>query len=350
MMKPKTGLLLLFSVIGTGLFALNSKVFPLGVDYHHAFHPVLKQWQQGRPIYTLNHEFYNPPWTLLIFEVLEWMGEKGGQAGLLLLTFAVLLQSWKLFSTAGYARAWSLAIICCNLHLVDLWLRGQLDGLVLAGVLLTYIGLRHQRAYVLGAGWTLALIRPTSIYLVGLYSIWLAYRQGKLWKALIIPLSTFLLSDNLNNLRDKGGPQPALWITTWWRIADYWNLNPIFPILIMLLLLAITLWGMQFQPNLETAFAYLTVASLITTPYALSYHYSTLMAIFIPVLLRRNVYLGIPLYLLTLTPVTRVIFGVGTAWIDIGLPLFAWLCFLYYLSRVQEHEKFVLEARPMFNI
>jgi hypothetical protein len=343
LVRPKTSLLLIFAIVAIAFFAIQWRYFPPGVDYYFFFQPALRDWVAGNSIFNERYEFYNAPWVLIFLRALMPLGDLGSEAALELLTFAVILQGWRLFgkSYSGYVQAWSLAIILFNLYYVDLLLRGQLDGFVLAGLLLMYLGLRDERPYLLGLGWALAVVRPSSIILVGLYSIWLAYQRGYLAKALLIPSATFALSlplfgwtwyaDWLHFLLRKNERQPVDWLVTWWRIAQYYDWPARIPTCISLLLLAVTGWALwRYRPDLKTAFGFLSAASLVVTPYALSYHFSILLVLFIPLLLQWRLWLALPLYLGTLLPLLRVPWGADTAWIDILFPLGVWALFLVY--------------------
>lgn len=342
-MRQKAILLLVFALIAIGFFWIQLRYFPPGVDYYFFFQPALRDWIQGNNIFNDRYEFYNAPWVLIALRAVKPLGDRGSEAAIELATFAVMLQGWRLFSKGlgGYAAAWSLAMIVFNLHYFDLLSRGQLDGFVLLGVLLMYVGFVHDRPYWVGLGWTLAVVRPSSIIILGLYSIWLAYQRGYLLKAFIIPIMTFLVSlplfgwtwytDWLHFLLRKNERQPVAWLVTWWRLAQYYDWPSIIPIVISLCLLAISMWVMwRYRPDLRSTFAFLALTSLVVTPYALSYHYSVLMVLFVPLLLHWRLWLVIPIYLLTLLPVLRVFVGVDMSWIDLLFPLSLWSLYILY--------------------
>jgi hypothetical protein len=188
---------------------------------------------------------------------------------------------------------------------------------------------------VLGAGWVLAVIRPSSFYLFGLYSVWVAFRRGNLWRALWIPTFVMLLSfiifgNWIKSVYDlwQESPPFASWLTTWLRIGSYYDLPVLIPLGVMAAFGAVTFWiWTRYAAAVDepTRIAFLIAASLVTTPYAASYHYSILFPIFLAVLLPWRLWLSIPIYITSLFVVWRVPFGPDISWVDIAMPILVWL-------------------------
>lgn len=341
--SSKTTLFIL-TCLGLVFFGFHLHYWPLGVDYHDSFYPVTELWKSGIQPYKNDFLFFNSPWLILFITPLTWLTQKGGQAALALITITTLIRGWKqaALGLKGYARPWSIAICLFNLHIFDLLWRGQIDAITLLGVLLAWDAIQQKNPYLLGIGWTIASVKPTSVLLFLLYTVYLAYTQKYLLRALVIPILTFLTSLPLFELdwplrllnRISETEMQQAWMTTWWRAGSYLEISAVWSSLIALLILLITLWILykhSLKPDTITI-GFLIVTSILIAPYALSYHYSVLMVIFLPPLLQKNILLIIPLYLLTYLPLVRLRYGPDVAWIDIVFPLVVWLCYVYILS------------------
>lgn len=335
-------------LVGLALFAVVLFVFPRGVDYYQTFEPSVASWQAGVPVFSLppQYGFYNAPWLLPLLAGLQLLTPKGAEAALCLLTIAILISCWRRFIGEGVRLAGPLTLAMCifNLHMFDLMLRGQIDAFVLLGVLLMYLGVRRDEPLVVGAGWVFSVIRPTSVSLIGLYTIWIMVQRRQLLKALVVPVGVGIVSlvvfdpgwigRWIATMRAVGTPQPETWIVTLWKAAQQLGISQVWPVLISGAVLAITggvLW--RYRPDTRVTFGFLATASLIVAPYALSYHYSVLMALFVPILVCWRFPLAVPLYVCTLMPVLRVSLGANSAWLDIVLPVIAWLLLIVMITR-----------------
>ncbi|MFP4322068.1 MAG: hypothetical protein ACLFTK_06415 [Anaerolineales bacterium] len=329
-----------------GLFGVLLFGLPPGTDYYFSFYPAASNWLETGALYEVNH--HNPPWSLFILVLLRQMTFAGGQAALLLVTFVAILRIWYDFlpADAGIAGPLSLALSLFNLYVVDLLIRVQIDGLILVGLLFMLLALRHNQPELLGIGWLLAVLRPTSHYLFGLYSIWLAYRRGYLWRALWLPASMFglsllifgnwplLLYEQLTTRSPT-----SVWRTSWLRIAEYLNISFLWAIAMMILFGLASWWvWVRYAAMVDerTRVAFLLAASLMTTPYAQSYHYSIIFPIFLTVLLPWRMWLALPLLLTsTFLVLVRVPFGAGVAWVDMSMPLIVWMALVFKLYTAQ---------------
>ncbi|HLA45182.1 MAG TPA: hypothetical protein VJZ27_17175, partial [Aggregatilineales bacterium] len=325
-MKRKTLLLCIAVVVFLGVFALHLFSGLDGVDFRYGFYDVMHEWlHEGVTYHTLA---YNPPWTWLFLLPFYLMQYHGAQAALMMFTLAVIIRGWWEFlpGKTGFAAPISLAMCIFNLHIFDLVLRTQLDGFILLGVILVFVGLRKDHAGWLGLGWVFAVVRVSTDFLTGFYSMYVAWRRGLFWRALLIPVGMFIASMFIFGydwsyrlyvlLTEEKAPwEVKTWITTWWRAAEYLEISRIVPFMITVGIALITLWTMRHEPDLRTAFAFMTVSTFLITPYALSYHYSTMMVVFVPYLVHWKLWMAVPLYLLTLVPVLRVIWGAEVAWL-----------------------------------
>ncbi len=328
-------------------FAFHLFSWPSGVDFHFTYYPQWQFWRDGIQPYTIAHNFYNPPWTLFFLYPFGWMGEKGGQAALALFSIVVLIQGWRFFARElhGYPKVWSLAVCLVNLHTFDLFFRGQLDALVLLGLIFIVRGIQKHQPYQLGMGWVIVSMKPTSVLLLLAYTVYWAYQEKYLLKAMQLPAlvggSSFLIFGLDWPLRwyetlTRVEPQTA-WLTTLWRAADYLNLHLLYPTIVACFIFIISIYRVVYyrmQPTRWT-FSFLAVSSLLITPYALSYHYSVAMMMIVPPLVGWNWRVLPLIFSLTLLPLTRLVYGVEVAWIDMTLPLVIWIASIYSLHGQQ---------------
>lgn len=337
------------SAAAAGFVAVYARHAPPGVDWHYSFYPFTVSWLHGQPVYTPPlYGVYNPPWLALVLAPLALPGERVGLSVLALVTALALLAGWRVFSRDddGLARPLALGIALFNLHTVDLFFRGQIDGLVLLGIISLYAGLSRHHAPLVALGWLLQL-RPTGSALLLIYSIWLAYRDGYLHRAAVIVAVALVASLALWGVDWPArylavvleGPAPSPWLVTLptaaraLGIASTWATAAA---TLVAFVTAASVW--RYRPDLPTAFALLPAASLLVVPYALSYHYVTILVTAVPLLLRWRPWLAAPLYALTFTSLLRAPFGLDVTPVDIVFPLAAWLLVLVKLrlSAVQQ--------------
>jgi|GEM_PF-4471419 len=308
----------------------------VGVDYVSHFLPAIERGHAGEPLYSRG--FFNPPWSLFAFEVFYHLGLIGAQAGIIIFTVATMFAAFRLYlmPDSGYAAPFALAFVFINLHMVDFVTRIQVEGFILLGVLFMYASIKSQNPYQMGFGWVLATIRPTSVLLLWPYTLWIVYQRGwrHLAQTMIIPLiavtASFALYGNwLEELyvymttRER---PPDIFVTAFWRAVSHFGFPTWSAIFLITPVLAITGWVLWNRPQLDlkTKMIYLILASLLVTPYVTSYHYTIMMAMFIPMLLQVKLWWGIPLYALTITPVTRPFIEPFPAWFDMGFIILAW--------------------------
>jgi hypothetical protein len=350
-MRPKPIPPMLFAIAGVVFFALHFLYFPTGVDYYFTFKPAFDAWMSGQPVFSPPyHGTSNAPWLLLFMIPLEWLTSKGAETALALLDISVIIAGWRLFSRnlfvwrrTHYAALFSLLFCLVNLHLFDLIFRVQIDVFILCSVMLLFVGIEHHNPYWIGVGWLMAGIRPTSFYLLLPFSLWMAYQHRIALRAVIVALVGFGASLLIFDPGWVGRwwtvihvdpTQPGPWMVSLWHAAAMLQISPLVADGIAALVLIVTGWCLwRFRPNLRTTFALLVTASLVTTPYALSYHYSVLLVVFIPLLIAWRNWLMIPLYALTLTPLLRVPLGLDYAWLDILLPMLAWALILWKMCQ-----------------
>ncbi len=321
----KKALLYLAIFVGSLLLLYN---LDNGIDYFDIFRRVTKVWLEGRSnLYdSLTRDYYNPPWLVwLLAPTLAF----DGQTGLALLrAVTVVIIIYGLASLtpvrAGWGRLWAIVLGLLNLHQFDLIYRGEIDGLVLLGLVLA---IRFRNWYMLGIAYTLMAMKPPNTIPLLLFFLIIEWRDKKLLEAakgLIIPVAVFLASlllhgwwpPRLLESYSAKAPQEA-WKTTIWRAAEMLNIPVIIPVALTLVVLAGAVWLWKYTGNREDQIALILTTTFLVTPYALSYHYVLLLVVVFPWLVCWKLWVGVLIYLLTYLPLVRVFIGRERAYIDV---------------------------------
>jgi hypothetical protein len=148
------------------------------------------------------------------------------------------------------------------------------------------------------------------------------------------------------------GAEGAPFLTTIWRAGHMLGVSPVFPWMVVILTVGITLWAWRRinatraeRSEHDQLLAYLvlsTTAFFIITPYAFSYRYVLLYAMVVPWLAgwRLEVVMGI--LLLTLLPVARVYVGIENSWIDIAYPIAIFAATVLHLTVFPERAAYAV--------
>ncbi len=146
------------------LFGLVVQFGPVGADWFYTFRPVARDFAAGNTQLYDNTEYgyFNMPWLMVVLVPLALLPVRVGQALLTLISLSLVLVSLRAFTRSIAVTA--LAV--CTPFVVDLVLRGQVDALVLAGVVLTLHGLEQRRSWVLAGGLWLMSVKPPNVLLV----------------------------------------------------------------------------------------------------------------------------------------------------------------------------------------
>lgn len=137
---------------------------PVGADWYYTFRPVAREFAAGetRLYDSAEYGYFNMPWLMLVLVPLALLPVRVGQAVLTLLSLTLVLASLRTFTQS----VWVTALAVCTPFVVDLVLRGQVDALVLAGVVLTLRGLELHRPWWVAGGLWLMSVKPPNVLLV----------------------------------------------------------------------------------------------------------------------------------------------------------------------------------------
>jgi hypothetical protein len=157
---------ILFSI--TILFFLL-KIAPICVDYE-TFIGDTRGWSSGYSLYQTGG-FYNFPHSLILLYPLSLLPIRIGQSVLNIISLIAI--AWSVRELVGKLSVWALCVVWINLFTLTLFIYGQWDGLILAGVALSVYALRKRQPVLLGVALSILFTKPNNIIPVVLLLIWL---------------------------------------------------------------------------------------------------------------------------------------------------------------------------------
>lgn len=321
---------LLLAAIIAVVFLLMLRFFPLGNDYFYYYRPIAEQWLNGD--HTLydgpNQRLFYPPWTLFVILPLGLPSLAAGSALLNTASLVCLLLALVLLSRLHPPPRYGLLLALLNLHTFDLFLLGQLDLFVLAGLVLSWWAVVQERPLLVGLGFCLLAIKPVNVILPTLL-ILIALRRWprhRLASVFIPPLVMVLLSSALvgfdwplKYLANFTDPVSVLAISIW-RGAAALGLPEWLPAVPALLAVA-ALLRLTWRDGLTERTLSLAVATNLTfTPYAHGHYYVLLIPALIYVS-RYSRLLALLAYAATFAPLLRAPYGFGASWVGVLYPL-----------------------------
>jgi hypothetical protein len=308
------------------VFALIATVFlafyifwPIGADYHYTYESVTRAWLTGKTqLYDAQSVgYFNAPWLVLILAPVVQLPDRAGEAVINTCTLLIAVFAARAFTKRSAAAILAVA----TLHTFDVLIRGQIDGLVLGGVALAWLGLEREKPWWVGAALPVLLVKPTGVFLIMLLCLRWAWTR-RAWQVAVPTLGALALSVAIagpdwvaryvvQSLREP----PMVYLqTTIWRVLDA-------PQSILVGALAIgalvTWWHLG---HTRKAFLLALAGGLFFSPYALGSHYILLIPV-MAAFADKNLALGALVYLTTLTPLLRIWHGFAISPIDAGYPL-----------------------------
>jgi hypothetical protein len=128
--------------------------------------------------------YYHPYWARWLFSLLSLLPL---QITFLLLSLITLLSLYFASRVFG-GRHWMVFI---SYQLFWLFFYGQIDGIIISGLVLAYWAVERQKPFLIGLGLAVAMIKPQmSAFLIILFWLWSPSR----WKTLVIPVCVVALS------------------------------------------------------------------------------------------------------------------------------------------------------------
>ena len=326
---------LLFLVVLCTIFFVMARYWPPGPDYYFTFRPVTKSFFSGETqLYDSNSTgYFNAPWGILLIAPTLLLPPNYGQAVMTITTLVGLLFSiHAINSIQGERRISILALVLAitNLHTFDLLIRGNIDGFILIGLALGWISVKQRKPFLLGIGLWLLSVKPPNIILAAIVMIWYTREWSRKDKLIsIAPVClTFLLSLYffapdwpIRYLRFIVlNPQLNYLQTSLWRAFDFFGLNLQISFWITLAafvtFILIIVWSNSAQGNRLLSLAITT--NLAFSAYSLGSHFVLLAPVYVLITSHNRWFLAS--WLLTLTPLLRLVWGFEVAWIDLAYP------------------------------
>ncbi len=322
-----TALLLVFLVMGT--------FWPLGPDYWFTFRPVTEAFFRGetRLFDTDKWGYFNAPWGIFLIAPTLLFSPSYGQAIVTLSSMlGLLLSIWAVNTLEGQDRSPVLATVLAmaNLHTFDLLIRGNIDGFLLLGLGLGWIGVERRRPLLLGLGLWLLSIKPLNVILIVIVMLWATKDWSRREKLVLVsPLGLTLLFSfpvfgfnwPVRYVQFTTDHRPLVYLqTSLWRAVIFFGLEKQLAFWIALLFVAAFAITMIFT-NIEQKNRPLSLGiatNLTISPYAIGSHYVLLAPVFVLLSAQCKWLLG--LWFLTLTPLLRLVGGFEVAWIDMVYP------------------------------
>jgi Glycosyltransferase family 87 len=322
-----------------------------GTDYYFTFRPLALSWLAGATrLYDgpLAQGFLHPPWTLAVAGLFAAWPYR---IGLVMLTAVSLLMlaagAWE-FSQPGHGRPLALAFALFNLHTFDLLYRGQLSGMEVGGLALGWLAYRRQAPWLMGLAYGLMMIVPPNTIPAALflaYLSWHGWPGRKVALSLVLPAAIGLASFVVFGMwplrwlaSAQANPLQPYFLTTLWRAAEQLALPLLIPWAVVALVVGLTIWagwraGRQGGEAADlTRLMLIVSATLVITPYSLSYRLVLLVACVLPFLSRWRLDVLLGLYALTFLPLLRLIVGRDNAWIDFGFVIVTFAAVVIYAA------------------
>ena len=344
----RTQRIILFSITILSLFLIFAAVWPLTADYSYVFWPVTRSFLAGetRLYDEWSRGFFNAPWTVFILLPIGFLPQRYGQA----LLITIQLISLVLFVDHFIEKRknkWDLAIVflaLANIHTFGLLASGNLDGLLALGILASWMGAKEKKPFLLGSGLWLLSIKPVNI----LFAIPVLVKRtwDWPWKEKLLSLSpllaTFLISfpvfgsnwihryfEAISSVPPNIKPQ-----TTFWKLLSFLGVQTDLAMGIFFLAGGVFVFYLVRSRQVGENTLHLALSSnLVFSPYALGNHY-VLLAPALAVLAQKYPWM-ISFWLLSFTPLIRLVWGFEVSWVDWFYPLSLMIGIIYLIRNEQ---------------
>ena len=159
--------IILFSITIISLFLFFALVWPLTADYSYVFWPTVRSFIAGetRLYDEWSRGFFNAPWTIFVLLPIGFLPVKYGQA--LLITAQLIGMVLAVdYVIEKRNHKWDPVIVflaLANIHTFGLLASGNLDGLLVIGILASWMGAKENKPFLLGSGLWLLSMKPINI-------------------------------------------------------------------------------------------------------------------------------------------------------------------------------------------
>jgi len=314
------------------VLAIYTFYLPFGVDYLLYFRPPVDAWLRGTaelfdPVKTKG--FFDMPWMAFLLVPFLWLRPPVDLALWRALNLAGVITAARVFR-GGAARRWGVLAVV-QLYVLHALLVANVDGVILLGVALAWLGVQRRGPRLVSLGLWLISFKPFNALLFGVVVLAALWRWA--WREKLVALALPALSlvtsffifgldwpaRYLNNL--KVVPPWPIIITTTWRAAEALGL-PRWPVgLLGLAGVGVFLWALfRSGPTLEVAALGLATNFCVTT-YALEPHYILLIPAFLVVGARRPELAALAYLLTLILYALRAPFGLQFVWLAAFYPL-----------------------------
>jgi hypothetical protein len=316
------------------VFVLLATFWPIGPDYFFTFRPITESFTRRETrLYDSNSVgYYNAPWSILVLLPTIMLPLRYGQSLLLVVSLLGLLTSVFALMVKGNGK-FNLLIVTLalgNLHTFDLLIRGNIDGILVLGIGLGWLGVMRKSPLLLSIGLWLLSMKPINIILtipVFVKAIWHWSSRDKLLTvcplAVTFVLSFFIFGFNwpIRYISAISKNPPLTYLqTSLWRAFAFFGLHR--ELALWLFLMVVVVFGVAISRVKSVNRITLALAlsmNLVFSPYTLGSHYILLAPAFAVVAQESK--LLIATYFLTLTPLARLFWGFEIAWLDIIYPI-----------------------------
>jgi hypothetical protein len=330
----------IFAVVLTFLAA--ERYWPMGPDYFYHYRPLAEYWLAGNwHTYAADSPVYlaYPPWSAAFIAPLGLFSLEAGKAALFVLALLCLFASLQLVYGAKRVSLWVFFASAANMHTFDMLLRGQLDSVVLFGLVLAWWAVRRGQPLILSLALCIATVKPPANIVLPLIVVLIQlrhWRRADVAKVAVLPTLTLIGSFVIFGVdwpvgfvQRMEGPVNYLSISLW-RAADLLSLPAVLVGILCAALVAISLYAAWRLPLSLRIFGIAIAANLLITPYANGDHYVLLIPAFVYVA-QNNKKWSVVAYILTFTPLLRIWLGYDAAVVDILYPVFLLAC-LWFLD------------------
>lgn len=338
---------------------------PIGTDYLTTFRLATQDVLDGNgtELYTRGSwGYFNAPWLMLSFLPLELLSPDAAVVvwnGTMLL---LILVSIHLFRVRYPTPNIAIVLVLVNLHTLDLFVRSQVEAIVLFGAVLAWWAVQERRPLWLGVAAAALAVKPLNVALFGVLLLYMI-REWHWREKLLVVLPVIVLTlasmpifgvDFPLRMVQFGIDTPpteqlASTITiTLWDISETTGIPSGLMVLVALVLVALFLWQMvQYKITVRT-FALSIATMLVVTTYANSNHYVLLIPVYLLVA-SYDLRIALVAFAFTWTPLLRIWYADSISWVDISYPAILLVAVWVYIWQAQKnsHKAPILEPHEI---